>query len=137
MSSGSAHFLCYRFWRTVAVVLAAADKHSNVLWSAGKTIAFGVPALQHILTQKKHHIATTSGPYALVMAPTRELAQQITAEFDEKVGSKCGVVAYTVFGGISRKAQAEELRKKKPGLIVGTPGRTLDFIEDGTISLQV
>ena len=96
-----------------------------------------MPALQHILTQKAHGVARSAGPYALVMAPTRELAQQITAEFDDKVGSKCDVGAYTVFGGIPKKIQASELRQKRPGLIVGTPGRTLDFIEDGTISLKV
>jgi hypothetical protein len=103
--------------------------------AAGKTLGFGLPALQHILTQRAAQSNSARGPRVLCMAPTRELAQQIAAVLEE-AGGAAGVATQCVYGGVPKKMQAAALRTTAPAIVVGTPGRTLDFVEDGTLSLQ-
>ena len=95
---------------------------------SGKTCAFVVPMLAHIMQLPKmtYEIAA-HGPYALIMAPTRELAQQIeeeTLKFAQYLDYRVGLVV----GGQSIEDQGFKLRKGVE-ILVGTPGRIIDVIE--------
>ena len=99
---------------------------------SGKTAAFVIPMLTYIsrlppLTDANRHM----GPYALIMAPTRELAQQIeveTRKFTSKLGYKC----VSIVGGRSMDEQALNLRDGAE-IIIATPGRLKDCIEKSVV----
>ncbi|KII88635.1 hypothetical protein PLICRDRAFT_41832 [Plicaturopsis crispa FD-325 SS-3] len=89
---------------------------------SGKTAAFALPILQKLWDEPK-------GLFACVLAPTRELAYQISQQF-EAIGSSMGVRCVVLIGGIeNRMAQAVSLAKK-PHIVVATPGRLLDHLEN-------
>lgn len=75
------------------------------------------------------------GPIALVMAPTRELALQIAAVLED-AGSKCGIGSVCVYGGVPKGPQVSALRSGVD-IVVGTPGRLADLMQDGACKLQV
>ena len=87
----------------------------------GKTAAFGVPVINKI-TPNAGHVQ------ALVIGPTRELVQQITDALNA-MGDKKGVRTMAIFGGESTFIQKDRLREGIPDIIVGTPGRLIDFLE--------
>ncbi|KAI0242077.1 ribosomal RNA processing protein [Massospora cicadina] len=88
---------------------------------SGKTAAFALPIL-HALWEKP------SGLFALVLAPTRELAIQIAETFTS-LGSPIGVRVAVIVGGMDMMSQAIAL-SKKPHIVVATPGRIQDHIEN-------
>ncbi|SOE19504.1 ATP-dependent RNA helicase DeaD [Spirosomataceae bacterium TFI 002] len=94
----------------------------------GKTIAFGLPLL-HLVTEKK------KGIQALVLAPTRELCQQIAKQLFKmtKYGPK--IFAEAIYGGEKIDLQIANL-KRPTQIVVATPGRLLDLIERGAIDLS-
>ena len=95
---------------------------------SGKTCAFVVPMLAHIMgLPKMTDDIAANGPYALIMAPTRELAQQIEAE-TLKFAQFLGYRVACVVGGQSIEDQGVQLRKGVE-IVVGTPGRIIDVIE--------
>ncbi|PNG63213.1 ATP-dependent RNA helicase DBP2, partial [Tetrabaena socialis] len=71
---------------------------------SGKTLGFGLPMLRHIAAQREAGVVSGKGPFAVVMAPTRELALQIN-EVLEEAGSKCGVRTVCVYGGVPKPPQ--------------------------------
>ncbi|KAL2758816.1 hypothetical protein ACRALDRAFT_2120224 [Sodiomyces alcalophilus JCM 7366] len=87
---------------------------------SGKTAAFALPIIQALLEKP-------SGLFAVVLAPTRELAGQI-AQNMEALGSICALRCATIVGGLDMVPQAIAL-SKKPHVIVATPGRLLDHLE--------
>lgn len=91
----------------------------------GKTLAFGVPLIQHVLSKE--------GSLGLIVAPTRELAVQID-ETLEKVGRPLGLRTATLIGGEAIWKQRREL-ERRPHVIIGTPGRILDHLRQRTVSL--
>jgi ATP-dependent RNA helicase DeaD len=92
----------------------------------GKTAAFGIPLLEMLETRGR-------GPQAIVLAPTRELTQQIVAEIQKlAMGSVVGVCG--IFGGEPIEKQLRAL-SRGVDLVVGTPGRVLDHIERRTLYL--
>lgn len=93
----------------------------------GKTAAFVIPMIERLADGPKGH------PRGLILAPTRELALQIQVTVD-RLGRSRGVFATTVIGGADMQAQLRGLRQK-PDLVVATPGRLLDHMWNGTISL--
>lgn len=107
-------------------------------------MAFGLPALARILSSSiPQPQKGESSVSVLVVAPTRELALQ-THETLEALGDPFGIASVAVFGGVPKYAQIEALRniskeKGKKGkvtrIIVGTPGRILDLINDGVCDL--
>lgn len=103
----------------------------NCNFSSGKTLGFILPAIVHILGQSKGDRG--DGPIALVMAPTRELAQQIQ-EVANQFGISSGVHNACLFGGASKIAQAQVLNRG-PQLVIGTPGRLIDFLQTGELRL--
>lgn len=97
----------------------------------GKTLAYLLPALAHVAAREE--LQPGSGPPALIVAPTRELVMQIDAEV-RKFATALGISSVAVVGGSSRYAQASTLRRGV-GVVVATPGRLLDFLDSGVVSL--
>lgn len=92
---------------------------------SGKTLAFSLPALDAILANNP------AGKIRMVVvAPTRELALQTHNVLCNTVSSVC------IYGGMSKDDQRRELKKNKPVVIVGTPGRVVDFLNDGTLMFE-
>jgi ATP-dependent RNA helicase DDX47/RRP3 len=88
---------------------------------SGKTAAFALPILQKLWEDPK-------GLFACVLAPTRELAYQISQQF-EALGSAMGVRCAVIVGGMDMVSQAVALAKR-PHVIVATPGRLNDHLEN-------
>jgi superfamily II DNA/RNA helicase len=91
----------------------------------GKTIAFGIPVL---------HRAIEEQAKVLIIAPTRELAQQIEAEL-KTVAKKSGLFGALLIGGSAMGAQLRDLRSN-PQIVIGTPGRIMDHMQRGTLDLS-
>lgn len=94
---------------------------------SGKTLAFGIPLVQSL----DEHTPWVQG---LVLAPTRELAVQITLEL-QKLAAFTAIRVVTVYGGQAMNVQLEALRRGAH-VVVGTPGRTIDHIKRGTLKLD-
>lgn len=94
---------------------------------SGKTAAFAIPILQALLADENSKVKVGS-PYAIVIAPTRELVFQIHEQF-EALGAELGVRAVVISGGVDSMAQALALAKR-PHVIVATPGRLVDHLEN-------
>jgi ATP-dependent RNA helicase RhlE len=114
-----------------AAILPAALAGRDVLGLAqtgtGKTAAFALPLLERMLER------SGPGPRALILAPTRELAQQIDAEL-RMLGRFTRIRTAAIFGGVSIRSQLAAL-KRQPEIIVGCPGRVLDLIGQGALRL--
>ncbi|KAJ2160023.1 RNA-dependent ATPase [Coemansia sp. RSA 552] len=96
---------------------------------SGKTFAFALPII-HQVSQK--YGAKASGckkPLVLVISPTRELAIQ-THEQCVEAGKKLGITSMCLYGGSNKYNQIKELKQTKPAVIVATPGRLLDVVEN-------
>jgi ATP-dependent RNA helicase RhlE len=93
----------------------------------GKTAAFVLPLL-HKLSGNK-----TKGVQALILAPTRELAEQIN-DVIKTFSGRTGVKSVTVYGGVSHRNQITQLRNN-PQIVVACPGRLMDHIRGATIGL--
>ncbi|MDY6857055.1 MAG: DEAD/DEAH box helicase, partial [Thermodesulfobacteriota bacterium] len=94
----------------------------------GKTAAFGLPMLSHIDLERK-------GPQALVLTPTRELANQVTEALAKYARYLKGFRVLSVYGGQSYDFQLRELARG-PHVVVGTPGRVMDHMKRGTLQLN-
>ncbi|XP_050534532.1 probable ATP-dependent RNA helicase DDX5 isoform X2 [Daktulosphaira vitifoliae] len=92
---------------------------------SGKTLSYIIPALIHISHQRT--LSRGDGPIVLVLSPTRELAQQIQTVCDD-FGNAFGVNSTCLFGGAPKSGQAADLSRGVE-LIIATPGRLLDFLE--------
>jgi ATP-dependent RNA helicase DDX47/RRP3 len=88
---------------------------------SGKTAAFALPILQKLWDEPK-------GLFACVLAPTRELAYQISQQF-ESLGSAMGARCAVIVGGMDMPTQAIALAKR-PHIVVATPGRLMDHLEN-------
>lgn len=99
---------------------------------SGKTLGFILPALVHIRNQPK--LQRGDGPIALVLAPTRELAQQIQQVVFE-FGGPIGVRSTCLFGGAPKFAQLSSLHRGSE-IAIATPGRLLDLLETGSLNLH-
>lgn len=106
---------------SVPEALAGRDVVGLAQTGSGKTGAFALPILQSLLDEPQ-------GYHSLILSPTRELAMQI-AEQVEALGRGIGVRTATLVGGIEMTAQAIALGKR-PHVIVGTPGRVVDHLEN-------
>src|SRR3954471_585226 len=94
----------------------------------GKTAAFAVPILSRLdLRQKK--------PQALVLAPTRELALQVSEAFERYAARLPGVHVLPIYGGQGYGVQLSALRRGVH-VVVGTPGRVMDHLDKGTLDLS-
>ena len=103
---------------------------------SGKTAAFLIPLLSWIQTLPKieRYEDVDNGPYAIIMAPTRELAQQIEEETN-KFGGPLGVRTVGIIGGLSREEQGFKLRQGCE-IVIATPGRLLDVLDNSYLVLH-
>lgn len=115
---------------TIPALIAGRDVLGQAATGTGKTAAFSLPILQRL---HDSHRAKGSGPYALILAPTRELAMQV-AEAIHKYGKAMGITVLPVYGGA---AMAQQLKALKRGvdIVVATPGRALDHIRRKSLQL--
>ena len=105
----------------IPVALEGKDIIGLAETGSGKTGAFALPVL-HFLLQNPQRL------YALVLTPTRELAYQISEQF-EALGAGIGVKCAVIVGGMDMVSQALALTKK-PHIIIATPGRLVDHLEN-------
>jgi len=112
-------------------------KRNDVLGSAqtgtGKTAAFAIPILQHLFLDRQLNKSPRK-INALIITPTRELAIQIGASFTD-YGKFTGIINTVVYGGVKQSAQTDALRKGVD-ILVATPGRLLDLMDQGFIRLK-
>ncbi|XP_045470940.1 probable ATP-dependent RNA helicase DDX23 [Harmonia axyridis] len=103
---------------------------------SGKTLAFLIPLLSWIqsLPKIERNEDADQGPYAIIMAPTRELAQQIEEE-TVKFGQPLGIRTVVVVGGLSREEQGFRLRMGCE-IVIATPGRLIDVLENRYLVLN-
>jgi ATP-dependent RNA helicase UAP56/SUB2 len=106
--------------------LAGVDILCQAKAGMGKTAVFVLTILNRIKTDDKECSA-------LIIAHTRELAIQICDEFKRFSGNLEGINTVAVYGGASAEAQQDQINEKKPKIIVGTPGRVVQFIKKGII----
>ncbi|MBL8326480.1 MAG: DEAD/DEAH box helicase [Rubrivivax sp.] len=121
--------------KAIPVVLAGRDVMGAAQTGTGKTAAFTLPLLQRMLAHENTSMSPARHPVrALVLTPTRELADQVAANV-KKYAQHTLLRSAVVFGGIDIKPQMEELRKGVE-VLIATPGRLLDHIECKTAVLN-
>ena len=113
--------------QTIPAALAGSDILGLAQTGTGKTAAFALPIIEHLLSARR------PGPRALILAPTRELAMQIHSDF-EKLAKFTRLKAVTVFGGVSERPQVRALRNQ-PDIVIACPGRLLDLLRQGKAML--
>lgn len=116
----------------IPVLLQKRDLLGCAQTGTGKTAAFAIPILQNLL--EDGHGKVKRKIKALVVTPTRELAIQIGDSFTE-YGQHTGIKNTVIFGGVKQGAQTEALANGVD-VLVATPGRLLDLINQGFISLR-
>lgn len=114
------------------IAMSGKDMVGIAQTGSGKTLAYILPAIVHINHQ--HPISRGDGPIVLVLAPTRELAQQIQQVAND-FGSSSYVRNTCIFGGAPKGPQARDLERGVE-IVIATPGRLIDFLEKGTTNLQ-
>uniref|UniRef100_A0A1B6EAB6 RNA helicase n=1 Tax=Clastoptera arizonana TaxID=38151 RepID=A0A1B6EAB6_9HEMI len=114
------------------IALSGRDMVGIASTGSGKTLSYILPAIVHINNQPQ--LARGDGPIVLILAPTRELAQQIQ-QVASDVGETSQIRNTCVFGGAPKSAQARELDKGIE-IVIATPGRLIDFLETGKTNLK-
>jgi ATP-dependent RNA helicase DeaD len=112
----------------IPYVLEGRDVIGQAQTGTGKTAAFGIPMIEHIVPFEKF-------VQAIILCPTRELAVQVSEEMKKLAKFTKGVWVTTVYGGDSIDRQIKSL-KAGANIVVGTPGRVIDLIERRALKLQ-
>ncbi|MGA4543277.1 DEAD/DEAH box helicase [Uniformispora flossi] len=124
---------------TLPVALSGSDVIGQAKTGTGKTLGFGIPVLQRVVTQADVEAGRATAvpgksPQALVVVPTRELCVQVTNDL-QGAGKMRSVRVLAVYGGRAYEPQVEAL-KKGVEVVVGTPGRLLDLAGQGHLDLS-
>ncbi len=119
--------------KAIPLVLNRNDVLGSAQTGTGKTAAFAIPILQHLFTDRREN-NNSRQIHALILTPTRELAIQIGESFTT-YGKYTGNKNTVIFGGVSQGAQINALRKGVE-VLVATPGRLLDLMDQGHINLK-
>lgn len=115
--------------KSIPILLQGKDLLGCAQTGTGKTAAFSIPILQ-----KLYKTDNRKGIKALILTPTRELAIQIGESF-EAYGRYTGLRHTVIFGGVGQKPQTDEL-KRGVQILVATPGRLQDLVNQGFINLK-
>jgi len=110
-------------------VLAGRDVVATAETGSGKTLAYLAPILARLAATRREH-----GPRALVLAPTRELAQQI-GSVAASLGDELRLACHVIHGGVGFSRQEGAFQAEVP-LIIATPGRLRDLVQRGTAELD-
>ncbi|CAF3342218.1 unnamed protein product [Rotaria socialis] len=114
------------------ILLSGLDLIGIALTGSGKTLAFILPAIIHASHQE--FVRPGEGPIVLIMAPTRELVQQIYSVANQ-FGKLAQCRTTVIFGGAPKESQRNALLSGVE-VVIGTPGRLLDFIQEGALKLD-
>ena len=114
--------------QVIPLILQGRDVIGLAQTGTGKTAAFVLPILNRLLAAPK------KGTRVLVISPTRELAEQTTDVFNN-LGRRVGLRAMAIYGGTSMQVQTQVLHNN-PAILVACPGRLLDHLWKGTITLS-
>jgi ATP-dependent RNA helicase RhlE len=117
----------------IPLLLGGHDLMGCAQTGSGKTAAFTLPILQTLANSQRNPIPRSTR--ALVLAPTRELAAQISASFSS-FGRHLNLRQAVVYGGVNKKRQVAELFRGID-ILVATPGRLLDLMRDGAVLLRM
>eukprot|EP00802_Teleaulax_amphioxeia_P005510 Tamp_05514.p1 GENE.Tamp_05514~~Tamp_05514.p1 ORF type:complete len:514 (+),score=129.30 Tamp_05514:828-2369(+) len=129
---------------TVPQLLAGRDVILHAHTGSGKTLAFLLPIVERLLQAQGERErdgvvalgALVRGPECLILAPSRELAIQILKVAEELLAGT-GIKAVQAIGGANVNRQVEALRKKKPSLVIGTPGRVSELATEHGSKLKL
>jgi ATP-dependent RNA helicase RhlE len=114
--------------QAIPSVLAGKDVMGLAQTGTGKTAAFGLPMLHRLMQGGRGYVR------ALVVAPTRELAEQINDNLNE-MGKQTRLRSISVYGGVNINTQTKKL-KEGVEIVVACPGRLLDHVSQGTVDLS-
>ncbi len=112
----------------IPALLTGKDVVGQSATGSGKTAAFALPIIERIKPERRL-------PQALILCPTRELAMQVAEEVSKLAFFKRGVRELPIYGGASYDRQLRGLRDGAQ-IIIGTPGRVMDHLQRGTLSLK-
>src|SRR2546423_3022678 len=118
--------------QAIPIVLEGKDIMGCAQTGTGKTAAFAIPILQ-LLGENKPHGAKRK-IRSLILTPTRELAMQISESF-RSYGRHTGLTNTVIFGGVTQGKQTSALNRGVD-IVVATPGRLLDLMNQGFVSLK-
>lgn len=118
--------------QSIPSILEGKDIFGCAQTGTGKTAAFALPILQLLSIKKQAN--PTNDIKALILAPTRELALQISDNFKE-YASNLNISHTTIFGGVSQVNQTKDL-KRGVDVLIATPGRLLDLMNQGYVKLN-
>ena len=113
--------------KVIPVMMAGRDVIAKAPTGTGKTCAFGIPAIESLNQE-------LARPQTVVLAPTRELAQQIAGDLEDLAHFMPAVRIACVYGGANMQGQIDRL-KKGCQIVVATPGRLMDHVRHRTIDL--
>ena len=118
--------------QVIPLILGGHDLLAIAQTGSGKTGAFALPIIERLLTESLR--GADAKPIALILSPTRELAQQLTQAI-QSVASPLGLSVATLIGGVSIALQAKAL-SKPIDIVIATPGRLLDHLRRRQIELS-
>lgn len=113
--------------QTIPHALGGRDILGSAQTGTGKTAAFGIPLVARLLSNQRGS--------ALVLTPTRELATQVMSQLQAMLGKRSPIKTALLIGGESMPKQLNQLRNR-PRLLVGTPGRINDHLQQGNLMLH-
>ncbi|MGH1397628.1 MAG: DEAD/DEAH box helicase [Alphaproteobacteria bacterium] len=114
--------------QAIPLALTGRDILGSAQTGTGKTAAFSIPLVEHLINAEEFNCA-------LILTPTRELAKQVLDVVHDLLGPKSGINTAFIIGGDPYRKQHQQL-DKNPRIIVGTPGRINDHLEKGSIDLS-
>lgn len=123
--------------RTINEALSGIDIIAQAKTGTGKTLGFLVPVIQRIISRdpsladkpRGNKRAKANDIRAIIISPTRELAEQIAMEA-KKVVSNTGVIVQTAVGGTQKRMMLQQTQRQGCHLLIGTPGRLFDILSD-------
>ncbi len=120
--------------QAIPVVLAGRDMMGAAQTGTGKTASFSLPIIQRLLPQASTSASPARHPVrALILTPTRELADQVAANV-QSYAKHTALRSAVVFGGVDMNPQSEQLRRGVE-ILIATPGRLLDHVQQKTTNL--
>jgi len=123
--------------RTINEALSGVDIIAQAKTGTGKTLGFLIPIVQRIIENdpslgergRGYKRAKASDIRAIVISPTRELAEQITVEA-QKITANTGIIVQTAVGGTQKRSMLQQTQREGCHLLIGTPGRLKDILSD-------
>lgn len=119
--------------KSLPLTLAGYDVAGKAQTGTGKTAAFLIAVYHYLMTNPVKPDA--KGPWAMILAPTRELAVQIYQDALE-IGCYTGLKPVAIYGGKDYESQKAEFNDSQPDLIIGTPGRIIDLYKQRCFDLK-